>query len=90
MSNNTIPDSRLLVNSEEFRAERLKGNTYNKDKPYNDKHKNALSDGDEWGKGRVGDQVGSKTDIATRNENLRLNNKLYQLDEDKRYGINNM
>jgi hypothetical protein len=55
-----------------IRTESVARNTYNSENGYNKTNVNALSDGDEKGKGQIGDEgksIGSKTDI-----NERLNN----------------
>jgi hypothetical protein len=41
---------------------------YNKSNEYSSINKNALSDGDEKGKGEKNNSIGSITDIKTRNE----------------------
>ena len=66
--------SRLLNSSKEFRDALTKKNTYSTTKNYNLAHKNALSDGDENGKGEFNGSIGSKTDIETR-ESLLAKNK---------------
>lgn len=73
--------SRLLENNKEFRDKLIVKNTYNNNNSYSESHKNALSDGDDKGKGAVGDSIGSQTDINKRNElmvkNMYSNNKEY-------------
>ncbi len=54
----------------QLRLEHLSKNHYTEIKPYNSDHLNALSNGDEKGKGEFNGQVGSLTDINTRTENL--------------------
>ena len=60
--------SRLETSGAEIRKKLLSGNIYNANKEYNSSHKNAISDGDEKGKGEVGGSVGGKTDIETINK----------------------
>lgn len=57
--------SRLEDSSVEFRKEALAKNSYGKTKEYNPGHKNALSDGDEKGRGET-NTIGTKTDISER------------------------
>ena len=54
--------------SEQFRKESLTRNSYNEKNLYNSQNFNALSNGDEKGKGQIGDsdKVGSTTDIQNR------------------------
>ncbi len=42
-------------------------NTYNNNDEYNISHSNAVSNGDEKGKGEMNGEAGSATDIKTRN-----------------------
>lgn len=65
--------SRLLENSEQYREENLVRNSYDKNDSYEIGHENALSDGDELGKGELNGQVGSATDIKTRNSLMSKN-----------------
>jgi len=60
--------SRLLDGSLEFRKKNITRNIYDKNDYYNIGHSRALSDGDEWGKGRLNSSVGSLTDINKRSE----------------------
>jgi len=60
--------SRLLKNSEQYRKPLVSKNSHNKNDEYNIAHKNALSDGDEKGKGEKNDSIGSLTDITKRTE----------------------
>jgi hypothetical protein len=57
------------------RIDNMSRNRYNNTNEYSMVNKNALSDGDEFGKGQIGDngQVGSLTDIKTRNTVLGKN-----------------
>jgi hypothetical protein len=52
---------------------------------YNPNHRDALSDGDEHGKGPFKGSVGSKTDIMTRGNNIMMNpynpNNHYRVDD---------
>lgn len=57
--------SRLLDNSPEFRDPLIAKNTFNINDNYEAGHPNALSDGDEQGKGET-NTVGSATDIQQR------------------------
>lgn len=59
--------------SKQFRKELLVKNAYVEDKGYSSNHKNALSDGDEKGKGENAGNVGSLTDINTRKDNMGRN-----------------
>lgn len=59
--------------SEQYRSELTNKNIYNTAKNYNSNHKNALSDGDEKGKGEFNGSVGSRTDISNRNELINKN-----------------
>lgn len=65
--------SRLETLSKTFRDATLVKNTYLDGKPYNASHADALSTGDEQGKGET-DTIGGMTDIITRN-NLATKNK---------------
>lgn len=58
--------SRLEENSVVIRKTNMARNVYKLNNPYNVAHKNALSDGDELGKGEKNSQVGGATDIKTR------------------------
>ena len=77
--------SRLLDQSKGFRDVLLAKNTFNVDKDYNVGHANALSDGDEQGKGEKDGSVGSATDIIKK-ETLLKKNKYNSADE---YGDSN-
>jgi hypothetical protein len=61
--------SRLENNSLIYRKEQIVKNAYNNGSEYNESNKNALSDGDEKGKGET-NTVGGLTDIKTRNSLL--------------------
>ena len=58
--------SRLEEISLEFRERSIVKNDYNNDDAYVVGHPDALSTGDELGKGEVNGEVGSATDIKTR------------------------
>jgi hypothetical protein len=59
--------SRLEEMSKQYREEQISRNDYDKNDEYSGTHPDALSDGDELGKGEKNDSVGSKTDIEQRN-----------------------
>jgi hypothetical protein len=65
--------SRLLNNSDEFRRRELSRNTYTNNDNYEVGNPNALSDGDEKGKGELNGSIGGATDIAKRQESLARN-----------------
>jgi len=65
--------SRLLRMDPEFLKKNISRNIYQEGDPYNMGNKNALSDGDEKGKGENNGSVGSATDIKTRNKLLAKN-----------------
>lgn len=73
--------SRLLDMSEQFREQQTVKNKYDRDDNYEIGHKNALSDGDVFGKGENNGQVGSSDDIKMRNtllvKNIFNKNKEY-------------
>jgi len=58
--------SRLEDISEQFRKREEARNSYNKNDEFGVSHENALSDGDELGKGENEGQVGGLTDIKQR------------------------
>lgn len=58
--------SRLLESGEEIRKQMISKNTYNKNDEYINSHKNALSDGDDKGRGEVNGRIGTATDIQQR------------------------
>lgn len=58
--------SRLEDISVQFRKTAEAKNAYNKNDEFGPSHPNALSDGDDKGKGEKNSQVGSKTDIEQR------------------------
>lgn len=65
--------SRLLENSEQYRKQQISRNNYDKNDSYNGTHPDALSDGDELGKGEKNGSVGSSTDINQRKTQLTKN-----------------
>lgn len=69
--------SRLLENSEEFRKNQVAKNTYDKEDEFGISHPNALSDGDDKGKGESDGTIGSKTDIENRRQMLTKNRFSY-------------
>ena len=62
--------SRLLENSPQYRDTHIARNIFDKNDNYNVAHPNALSDGDEWGKGLLNGQVGGLTDIKSKERML--------------------
>jgi hypothetical protein len=60
--------SKLEDNSVSFKKKNISRNRYDNNKYYNVSHPNALSTGDEPGKGEVNGQVGNATDIKTRDK----------------------
>lgn len=60
--------SRLEKMGAEFRKKAENKNPYNKNNEFGASHPNAVSDGDDKGKGENGGQIGSKTDIAQRSQ----------------------
>lgn len=73
--------SRLEDISKQYRDKAEARNIYNKNKEFNSSHKNALSDGDDKGKGENSGSVGSRTDIQQRKlaeaKNMYNRNKEY-------------
>jgi hypothetical protein len=63
----------LLNDSTIFRNENLKRKQYGKNNEYSSSHPNALSDGDEFGKGERNGQIGGATDIVMRAKLLKFN-----------------
>lgn len=59
--------SRLLDNSPQYRDPLIAKNAFTHNDDYNIAHENALSDGDEHGKGET-DTIGSATDIRKRDQ----------------------
>jgi len=62
--------SRLEDMSVAFRKREMTRNSYNSNDEYNISNPNALSDGDEKGKGELNDSVGGLTDIKTRQKSM--------------------
>ena len=65
--------SRLLENSEQFRNNLLAKNSHTPSNEYDAGNPNALSDGDEKGKGLFNGNIGSISDIQARNTQLASN-----------------
>ncbi len=59
--------------NKQFRLEELAKNKYGNNNQYTEGHADALSDGDEQGKGERNGSVGSKTDIEQRGKLLAKN-----------------
>jgi hypothetical protein len=73
--------TQLEILAQKYRNEVLGPNIYKEDKNYSSRHKNALSDGDEKGKGENNGSVGGKTDINKRTESITKN----KYNESKKY-----
>ena len=58
--------TRLEILAEQFRNESIARNSYQTKSAYDSNHPNALSNGDEKGKGEFSGKVGSLTDINER------------------------
>lgn len=65
--------SKLEEISLQYRKREEARNSYNKNKEFNAGHPNALSDGDEKGKGENNGSIGSSTDIKERKESQAKN-----------------
>jgi len=65
--------SRLEDVSLPFRKKAVARNDYDENDKYEAGHANALSTGDEKGKGEVNQQVGGSTDIKTRETSMARN-----------------
>ena len=65
--------SRIEDASKPIREKLLAKNVYKEGTEYNSANKNALSDGDEKGKGELNGSVGGLTDIVTRKKLLAKN-----------------
>jgi hypothetical protein len=65
--------SRLEDSGAIFSKQILSKNHYSNNKPYNSSNPDALSTGDELGKGEVNGEAGGLTDIKTRNAELAKN-----------------
>ncbi len=59
--------------SVQFRTQELTRNKYSLNNQYTETSPDALSDGDELGKGELNGSVGSRTDIASRNKEIAKN-----------------
>ena len=65
--------SKLEKISIQYRKNLVSKNIYNNNNNYSNSHPNALSDGDERGKGENNNSVGSATDIKSRKTLLTKN-----------------
>ena len=65
--------STLDTLNQEFRDKLLAKNDHNSNKEYNALHPDALSDGDNYGKGNTDSSVGGADDILARNRLLAKN-----------------
>lgn len=74
--------SRLLDSGKQFRDQLIAKNIYNKNDMYVDSHPNALSDGDEKGRGEVNGVIGTSTDIRKRDELIAKN----MFNKNRQYG----
>lgn len=63
----------LAEYSVQFRTEELTRNKYSLNNQYTETSPDALSDGDELGKGEKNGSIGGRTDIAERNKELSKN-----------------
>lgn len=73
MADNGNESSRLLDMSVTFRKNNVARNDYDSEDQYNAGHANALSTGDEKGKGETENSIGSATDIKERKEEIAKN-----------------
>lgn len=78
--------SKLTDIAKKERAAEMARNSYQDNKHYDSQNPNALSDGDEKGKGEKNGSIGSKTDIATRNKEMGMN----QYNGGKPYGYHSV
>lgn len=62
--------SRLQDISEQFRKREVVRNDYNNNDQYSGTHPDAMSDGDDKGKGEKNGSIGSATDIKTREQQM--------------------
>ncbi|MFW6242724.1 MAG: hypothetical protein ACOC2W_01040 [bacterium] len=62
--------SKLLEMSEEFRKKLISKNTYHNENAYGDSHKDALSDGDNRGRGENDGKIGTSDDIEQREKTV--------------------
>lgn len=65
--------SRLEGLSLPFRVKHIARNAYDENDKYEVGHSNALSNGDEKGKGLLNEEVGGLTDIKTRSKSMARN-----------------
>jgi hypothetical protein len=65
--------TQLEILAEKYRNEVIGKNPYNTNKGYSSVNKNALSDGDEKGKGELDGNIGSSVDIQNRIDNTGRN-----------------
>ena len=65
--------TRLELLAEQFRNESIARNSYQSNSQYDSNHPNALSNGDEKGKGELSNNIGSSTDIGLRTESIARN-----------------
>lgn len=65
--------TQLEILANKYRTEILGPNVYKDNNEYSSVNKNALSDGDDKGKGDVNGQVGSSVDIQNRIDNMGRN-----------------
>jgi hypothetical protein len=77
--------SKLKAFADAERPQQIKYNIYSGSNAYGPNHKNALSDGDEKGRGLFNGSIGTRTDILTRNANMGSNifnkNNVYRVDD---------
>ena len=65
--------TKLDTISEKFRLDNITRNSYNDKSNYSSLNANALSNGDDKGKGENNGKIGSATDIINRTSNLTKN-----------------
>jgi hypothetical protein len=68
-----LTKTQLEIIGDQQRAELMPKNYYHNKGAYSSSHKNAMSDGDDLGKGENGGSIGGKTDIITRVDNIKSN-----------------
>ena len=71
--------TKLEEHAEKIRQELITKNSYKTGNEYNSNNLNALSNGDDKGKGEYNGQVGSLKDINSRIENIKRNE--YKVDK---------
>ena len=79
--------TKLDEHAEKARLENITKNSYKTGNEYNTNNINALSNGDDKGKGEYNGQIGSLTDINTRIENTQKNTYKKNVNE---YNTNNI